>query len=113
MPWWAIASMNLQGAHWAGRGDPSSPVLVSVAARPARYIDTGDMANRAGMSITVTASRGASRITFSTQGRYISLPVNGISEQLARQPIQPTTSPLAFWQSVLAVVTAALPEAAG
>lgn len=65
------------------------------------------------MSITVTASRGASRITFSTQGRYISLPVNGISEQLARQPIQPTTSPLAFWQSVLAVVTAALPEAAG
>ena len=65
------------------------------------------------MSITVTASRGASRITFSTQGRYISLPVNGISEQLARQPIQPTSSPLAFWQSVLATVTAALPEAAG
>ena len=65
------------------------------------------------MSITVTSSRGASRINFSTQGRYISLPVNGISANMARQPIQPTSSALAFWQSVLAAVVAELPAAAG
>lgn len=64
------------------------------------------------MSITVTASRGASHITFSTQGRYISLPVNGIRADLPRQPIQPTDNSLVFWQSVLAAVTAALPAAA-
>jgi hypothetical protein len=32
--------------------------------------------------------------------------VNGINEFLARQPIQPTSSAKAFWQSVLAIVTA-------
>ena len=64
------------------------------------------------MSITVTASRGASHITFSTQGRYISLPVNGIRADMPRQPIQPTASSLAFWQSVLAAVVAELPSVA-
>lgn len=71
------------------------------------------MANQAKMTITVTAQRGASTINFSTKGRYISLPVNGISASLLRQPIQPTASSLAFWQSVLAVVSAELPIAAG
>lgn len=65
------------------------------------------------MSITVTSSRGASHVTFSTQGRYISLPVNGIRADLPRQPIQPTSSSLAFWQSVLAIVVAELPAVAG
>jgi hypothetical protein len=71
------------------------------------------MANQAKMTITVTASRGASHVSFSTKGRYISLPVNGITADLPRQPVQPTASSLAFWQSVLAIVTAELPEAAG
>lgn len=65
------------------------------------------------MTITVTASRGASNISFSTKGRYISLPVNGISADMPRQPVQPTASALAFWQSVIAAVTAELPIAAG
>lgn len=76
-------------------------------------MDTGRMANQAKMTITVTAQRGASRINFSTKGRYISLPVNGISADLARQPVQPTANALAFWQSVIAIVTAELPAAAG
>lgn len=71
------------------------------------------MANRAGMSITVTSARGSSHIRFSTQGRYISLAVNGISADMPRQPIQPTASSLVFWQSVLAAVVAELPAAAG
>lgn len=71
------------------------------------------MANQAKMTITVTSQRGASTITFSTKGRYISLPVNGISAGLPRQPVQPTANSLVFWQSVIAIVTAQLPAAAG
>lgn len=63
------------------------------------------------MNITVTSQRGASTVTFSTKGTYISLPVNGIAKDLPRQPVQPTASSLAFWQSVLAIVTAQLPSA--
>lgn len=62
------------------------------------------MANLAKMTVRVTASRGASNISFSTAGRYISLQVNGISESMPRSPIQPTSSSGAFWRSVLAVV---------
>jgi len=58
------------------------------------------------MMIRVGSSRGASSIDFSTKGKYISLPTNGISEDLPRQPIQPTSSAKAFWLSVLGVVTA-------
>jgi hypothetical protein len=70
------------------------------------------MANQAKMTITVTSQRGASTINFSTKGRYISLPVNGISANLPRQPVQPTANSLVFWQSVIAIVTAELPAAA-
>lgn len=71
------------------------------------------MANQAKMTVTVSSQRGASTITFSTKGRYISLPVNGISANLPRQPVQPTANALAFWQSVMAIVVAQLPAAAG
>lgn len=64
------------------------------------------MASTAGINIRVTASRGASRIRYSTRGRYISLPTNGLSDDLARQPIQPTSSAAAFWESVVGIVLA-------
>jgi hypothetical protein len=64
------------------------------------------MANQAKLTIRVTSSRGASNIAYSTTGRYISLPTNGITDTMPRQPIQPTSSAKAFWLSVLAVVTA-------
>lgn len=64
------------------------------------------MAHQAKMTIRVNSARGSSTVEFGTTGRYISLQVNGINEFLARQPIQPTSSAKAFWQSVLAIVTA-------
>jgi hypothetical protein len=64
------------------------------------------MASRAQLSIRVTSARGSSRIQYSTNGRYVSLPTNGIGDVLAQQPIQPTSSAQAFWASVLAIVTA-------
>lgn len=62
------------------------------------------MANQASITIRVSASRGASRVQYSTKGRYISFPVNGLTEDLARQAIQPTSSAVAFWTSVLNLV---------
>lgn len=97
----------------AGRTDTKVPEQVSIAMRPAALSNTEEMANRARMVITVTAQRGGSNVTFTTKGRYISLPVNGITANLPRQPVQPTANALAFWQSVIAIVTAELPEAAG
>ena len=64
------------------------------------------MANQAKMTIRVGASRGASNVSFSTAGKYISLPVNGFHQAMPRQPVQPTSSAKAFWQSILAIVTA-------
>jgi len=43
-------------------------------------------------------------VQYSTKGRYISFPVNGLTEDLARQAIQPTSSAVAFWTSVLNLV---------
>lgn len=71
------------------------------------------MANQAKMTITVSSQRGASTVNFSTKGSYISLAVNGITANLPRQPVLSTASSLAFWQSVLAIVTTELPEVAG
>lgn len=64
------------------------------------------MANQAKLTVWVTSQRGSSGVRFSTAGRYISLPTNGISEDLTRQPVQPTSSAKAFWLSVLAIVNA-------
>lgn len=95
------------------RGAISAPELVAFPVACPLSDDNRLMANQAKMTITVGANRGSSTIAFSTKGRYISLPVNGISADLLRQPIQPTASAVAFWQSVLAIVTAQLPAAAG
>jgi hypothetical protein len=64
------------------------------------------MASQAKLTVRVTSQRGSSAISYSTSGRYINLPTNAISDDLTRQPIQPTSSAKAFWLSVLAVVTA-------
>jgi hypothetical protein len=64
------------------------------------------MASQAKLTVRVTSQRGGSHVTLSTAGRYISLPTNTISADLPRQPIQPTSSAAAFWQSVLAIVQA-------
>jgi hypothetical protein len=62
------------------------------------------MASQAKLTIRVQSQRGSSRISYSTGGRYINLATNGLSADLAKQPIQPTSSAEAFWASVLAIV---------
>lgn len=64
------------------------------------------MANQAKLTVRVTSQRGSSGVSFSTSGRYINLPTNGIAADLVQQPIQPTASAKAFWLSVLAIVNA-------
>ena len=64
------------------------------------------MANQAKIVIRVGSSRGASSISYSTSGRYVSLATNVLGNDLTRQPIQPTSNGRAFWESVLAIVTA-------
>ena len=66
------------------------------------------MANQAKLTIRVTAARGSSTVQFSTTGRYVSLTTGGISETLRQAPVQPTSSPEAFWLSILALVQAEL-----
>ena len=58
------------------------------------------------LTIRVSAQRGASTISYSTNGRYVSLSVNDVRDELLRQPIQPTSGSKAFWGSVLALVVA-------
>lgn len=45
-------------------------------------------------------------MSISTSGRYVNLATNAINEQMARQPLQPTSSAKAFWTSVLTIVQA-------
>lgn len=64
------------------------------------------MASRAEIVIRVTSSRGASTVSYTTKGRYVSFTTSGLTDQLQKQPIQPTSSLSAFWLSVLAIVQA-------
>lgn len=60
------------------------------------------------MVVRVGATRGASNVSISTSGRYVTLATNAINESMPRQPIQPTSSAKAFWTSVLTIVQAQL-----
>lgn len=64
------------------------------------------MASKSELAIRVTASRGASHITATSKGRYISFTTAGLSFDLPKQPIQPTASLKTYWLSVLAIITA-------
>ena len=58
------------------------------------------------MTIRVGSTRGASSVGIATSGRYVNLATNGIQISLPGQPIQPTSSAKAFWESVLVIVQA-------
>ena len=64
------------------------------------------MASKAELVIRVYSARGSSKISYTTKGRYVSLTTSGLADDLLQQPIQPTSSVMAFWLSVLALVTA-------
>jgi hypothetical protein len=66
------------------------------------------MASNSKLTVRVSSARGSSTVQFSTTGRYVSLTTGGINETLLLQPIQPTSSAHAFWQSVLTLVQAQL-----
>jgi hypothetical protein len=60
------------------------------------------------MTIRVTAARGSSTVSFSTNGRYVSFTTAGYQRQLLGQPVQPTASLDVFWASILAAVQSSL-----
>lgn len=64
------------------------------------------MASKAEIVIRVTSSRGASTVSYSTKGRYVSFTTAGLRDELMKQPILPTSSLPAFWLAVLAIVQA-------
>jgi hypothetical protein len=66
------------------------------------------MASQAKLTIRVSSARGSSTIAYSTNGRYVSLNTAGFQRALLGQPVQPTTSPDAFWLAVVAAVVADL-----
>lgn len=67
-------------------------------------MQTCPMGSVAKLTIRVRSSRGASTVQYSTNGRYVSLPTNTLTNNLTQQPIQPTTTPQAFWGSVMDIV---------
>lgn len=64
------------------------------------------MASQSKITIRVGSSRGASTVSYTTTGTYVSFPTSGYQVDLTGQPIQPTSSLKAFWTSVLAIVQA-------
>ena len=66
------------------------------------------MATPSKFTIRVTSGRTSSSVAVSTTGRYAGLDVNTITFSIPNAPVQTTASAKAFWQGVLAEVTAAL-----
>ncbi len=66
------------------------------------------MASMAKMTIRVGSSRGASTVSISSNGRYVSFNTSGYQRTLSGQPVQPTTSLETFWASILAIVQESL-----
>lgn len=64
------------------------------------------MATLAKITLRVTSTRGASTVSYSSSGTYVSTPVNGYSVTLTDQAILPTTDDKTFWTAVLAIVQA-------
>jgi hypothetical protein len=52
----------------------------------------------------VYASRGGSRVSYTSSGRYISFTTAGYLKDLVNQPIQPTKDLKTFWTAVMSAV---------
>lgn len=64
------------------------------------------MANRAKISISVTAARGSLTISYGTNGRYVSLPVNDVNGQILGSHLVSGAGSKVFWESILPLVQA-------
>jgi hypothetical protein len=65
-----------------------------------------DMAAKSELVIRVYSRRGSTVVQYVTKGRYVSFQTAGLGDTLSRQPIITTTSLIAFWSQVLAIVQA-------
>lgn len=64
------------------------------------------MASKAEIVIRVQSHRGASTISYTTKGKYVSFQTAGLGNTLQRQPLISTASLTAFWLQVLGIVQA-------
>lgn len=64
------------------------------------------MANIAKLTIRVTASRNYSTVRYSTGGKYRSLIVGDVQNQMNLQSVFTTSGSKAFWDAVLPLVEA-------
>lgn len=64
------------------------------------------MANIAKLTIRVTASRNYSTVRYSTGGKYRSLIVGDVQNQMNLQSVFTTSGSKAFWDAVLPLVQA-------
>jgi hypothetical protein len=64
------------------------------------------VASKSEIVIRAYAHRGSTHIQYTTKGKYVSFQTAGLSNDLQRQALQPTSSLQAFWESVLALVNA-------
>ena len=64
------------------------------------------MASTPKITVRVASSRGATTVSFSSVGTYVSTPMNRYSVTLQGQPIQPSADNKVFWTSVLDIVQA-------
>jgi hypothetical protein len=64
------------------------------------------MASNPKLTIRVQAARGSTRISYNTNGRYVSFTTAGLSNELAKQELLSTASLQAFWSAVIGLVSA-------
>lgn len=86
---------------------PGRPDLRPPAAPAAgRTIGGNTVSQPAKLTIRVRSSRGASTVQYSTGGKYRSLAVNDITNNLQNEPLFTTSGSKAFWAAVQAIVAA-------
>lgn len=64
------------------------------------------MASNPKLTIRVESARGSTKISYTTNGRYVSFTTAGLSNVLPKQQLLTTASLEAFWTEVVGLVQA-------
>ena len=64
------------------------------------------MASNPKLTIRVVSARGSTKISYNTNGRYVSFTTAGLSNVLEKQQLLSTASLEAFWTAVVGLVAA-------
>jgi hypothetical protein len=64
------------------------------------------MASNPKLTIRVQAARGSTKITYGTNGRYVSFTTAGLGNVLEKQELISTATLQAFWTQVVGLVAA-------